>query len=149
MQLSEILVDIEVDRVVGPLNLEVRSIVDDSRRVTPGALFAAIPGSSVDGHDHAGEAVRRGAVALLVEHEVAASATQIQVAFVDPSLGVQQRSTWGSLPDPATFQSGMVAIALAPRPGGRQYQPHQHHGGKRTSRTTRHWTLAPPMAAPV
>ena len=87
MQLSEILVDIEVDRVVGPLNLEVRSIVDDSRRVTPGALFAAIPGSSVDGHDHAGEAVRRGAIALLVEREVEAAATQIQVGSVRRSVG--------------------------------------------------------------
>ncbi|MEI6570181.1 MAG: UDP-N-acetylmuramoyl-L-alanyl-D-glutamate--2,6-diaminopimelate ligase [Actinomycetes bacterium] len=87
MQLSEILVDVEVDRVIGPLNLEVRSIVDDSRRVTPGALFAAIPGSSVDGHDHAAEAVRRGAVALLVERELNSAATQIQVGSVRRSVG--------------------------------------------------------------
>jgi hypothetical protein len=45
-------------------------------------------------------------------------ATQIQVALVDPLLGVEQRSSWGSLPEPGTFQSGMAAIALAPRPGG-------------------------------
>jgi UDP-N-acetylmuramoyl-L-alanyl-D-glutamate--2,6-diaminopimelate ligase len=85
--LSEILVDVEVERVIGPLNLEVRSIIDDSRRVTPGALFAAVPGALVDGHDHADEAVRRGAVALLVEHEVAASATQVQVGSVRRSIG--------------------------------------------------------------
>lgn len=87
MQLSKILVDIEVDRLVGPLDIDVRSIVDDSRRVTPGALFAAIPGSLVDGHDHAGEAVRRGAVALLVEREVVGAATQIQVGSVRRAVG--------------------------------------------------------------
>lgn len=34
----------------------------DSRRITPGALFLALPGARADGHDHAASAVnlRRG-----------------------------------------------------------------------------------------
>ena len=38
---------------------------------------------------------------------------------------------------------------LSPRPGGRKYRPHQHQCGNCTTRTTRHFTFAPPMAAPV
>jgi len=45
----------------------VESIVSDSRKVEFGALFAALPGSQVDGHDFARAAVRMGAVALLVQ----------------------------------------------------------------------------------
>ena len=48
----------------------VESIVTDSRKVDFGALFAALPGSQVDGHDFAPVAVQLGAVALLVEREL-------------------------------------------------------------------------------
>jgi UDP-N-acetylmuramoyl-tripeptide--D-alanyl-D-alanine ligase len=45
-------------RVTGPVEF-------DSRRVTPGGLFAAFAGERVDGHDFAGRAVAAGAVAVL------------------------------------------------------------------------------------
>jgi UDP-N-acetylmuramoyl-tripeptide--D-alanyl-D-alanine ligase len=48
----------------------VESIVTDSRKVDFGALFAALPGSQVDGHDFAPAAVRLGAVALLVQRQL-------------------------------------------------------------------------------
>ncbi len=41
------------------------SVVIDSRKAGPGALFAALPGVRVDGHDFAGAAVAAGAVAVL------------------------------------------------------------------------------------
>ncbi|MCH8949161.1 MAG: hypothetical protein IIB87_02140 [Chloroflexi bacterium] len=47
----------------------VTAVCADSRRVVPGALFVAIPGFETDGHDYIGEALRRGATALLVEEE--------------------------------------------------------------------------------
>ena len=37
----------------------------DSRKVTSGGLFLALPGARVDGHDHAASAVAAGAVAVL------------------------------------------------------------------------------------
>lgn len=40
-------------------------ITDDSRRVIDNALFVAISGERVDGHDFIGEAVNRGAVAVV------------------------------------------------------------------------------------
>jgi UDP-N-acetylmuramoyl-tripeptide--D-alanyl-D-alanine ligase len=42
----------------------------DSRRITPGGLFLALPGARTDGHDHAASAVAAGAVAVLAARPV-------------------------------------------------------------------------------
>ncbi len=42
----------------------------DSRNVTPGGLFLALPGAHSDGHDHAASAVAAGAVAVLAARPV-------------------------------------------------------------------------------
>ncbi len=42
----------------------------DSRRVTSGGLFLALPGARTDGHDHAASAVAAGAVAVLAARPV-------------------------------------------------------------------------------
>jgi UDP-N-acetylmuramoyl-tripeptide--D-alanyl-D-alanine ligase len=42
----------------------------DSRNVTPGGLFLALPGARSDGHDHAVSAVAAGAVAVLAARPV-------------------------------------------------------------------------------
>lgn len=44
----------------------------DSRQVIPGALFVALPGENVDGHDYVGEAFERGASVALVERDMSA-----------------------------------------------------------------------------
>jgi UDP-N-acetylmuramoyl-L-alanyl-D-glutamate--2,6-diaminopimelate ligase len=43
------------------------AIEHDSRRVTPGGLFVAVPGLTVDGHAYLRAAVEQGAAALLVQ----------------------------------------------------------------------------------
>lgn len=45
-------------------------VVTDSRAVVPGALFVAIKGERVDGHDYVREAAAAGAVAVLAERVV-------------------------------------------------------------------------------
>lgn len=42
----------------------------DSRKITAGGLFVALPGSNVDGHDFAESAIARGAVGALVARDV-------------------------------------------------------------------------------
>lgn len=49
----------------------------DTREVTPGGLFLALPGERVDGHDFAAEAVARGAVGVLAGREVDAPAVVV------------------------------------------------------------------------
>jgi UDP-N-acetylmuramoyl-L-alanyl-D-glutamate--2,6-diaminopimelate ligase len=55
----------------------IRGLAYDSRHVTAGDLFFALPGAEVDGHDYVRQAVARGAAAVVVErlpegHDVAA-----------------------------------------------------------------------------
>jgi UDP-N-acetylmuramoyl-L-alanyl-D-glutamate--2,6-diaminopimelate ligase len=54
----------------GLADLAVRGVTNDSRLVTPGALFVAVPGLHTDGHDHVASAADRGAEAALVERAV-------------------------------------------------------------------------------
>jgi len=66
--------------LVGPPDREVTGLATHSTHVRPGDLFAAIRGFSQDGHGYAADAVRRGAVALLVERALpAVPATQVVV----------------------------------------------------------------------
>ena len=46
-------------------DLEITGLTCDSRKVNPGFLFAAIPGSSGDGRDYIHDALKRGASAIL------------------------------------------------------------------------------------
>lgn len=47
------------------IDLEITGLTADSRVVKPGFLFAALPGSLTDGRTYIGEAIDRGAVAVL------------------------------------------------------------------------------------
>ena len=49
------------------LGVEISAVVHDSRRVTAGSLFVAVPGRREDGHDHIAAAVAAGAVAVVAE----------------------------------------------------------------------------------
>ena len=55
----------------------------DSRKVTPGGLFVAMPGERVDGHDFAARAVAHGAVAVLAAREVDAPSVIVPPVAVD------------------------------------------------------------------
>ena len=50
------------------------SVEFDTRKLTPGGLFVALPGEKVDGHDFAAQAAEAGAVAVLAAREVDAPA---------------------------------------------------------------------------
>ena len=78
MRLNEMLDGADVDP------MQIDGICIDSREVTPGDLFIAIKGTHLDGHDFVDQALRRGAVAVCAEHEIAGS-YDIPIV-VDPSL---------------------------------------------------------------
>ncbi|GAA3743098.1 UDP-N-acetylmuramoyl-tripeptide--D-alanyl-D-alanine ligase [Salinactinospora qingdaonensis] len=66
--------DITRSRVGGPARLTdtvTGPVTIDSRQVAPGALFAALSGERVDGHDFAAAAVAAGATAVLASRPVA------------------------------------------------------------------------------
>jgi UDP-N-acetylmuramoyl-tripeptide--D-alanyl-D-alanine ligase len=74
-------------------------VVIDSRQAVPGALFAALPGEHVDGHDYAAAAAAKGAAAILAARPVPeAGAPVIVVADVTAALGMLARAVLGRLP---------------------------------------------------
>ena len=63
----------------------------DSREIHPGQVFWAIRGRRVDGHDFVEEAFQRGAVAAVVERQIAASGSTLQVKDGVQALGAFAR----------------------------------------------------------
>lgn len=59
----------------------------DSRKLSPGDLFVALPGTHSDGHDHLIDAARHGACAAMVSHRVDSALSQIEVADTQAALG--------------------------------------------------------------
>ena len=66
---------------------EVRGLAFDSRRVRPGYVFFALPGSNTDGHFYIGEAIKRGAVLIVLEKKEFAPPLQVKVSWVSVSEG--------------------------------------------------------------
>jgi UDP-N-acetylmuramoyl-tripeptide--D-alanyl-D-alanine ligase len=71
-------------------------VVIDSRRVSPGGLFAAVSGEHFDGHDFAAAAVAAGAVAVLATRPVLAPS--VLVADVPAALAALARAVVDALP---------------------------------------------------
>ncbi|MDT5287921.1 MAG: UDP-N-acetylmuramoyl-tripeptide--D-alanyl-D-alanine ligase, partial [Mycobacterium sp.] len=83
--------DAEATRVTGTVEF-------DSRALSPGGLFLALPGARSDGHDFAAAAVAAGAVAVLAARPVGVPAVVVKPAGtdVDSSASVLEHDTDGS-----------------------------------------------------
>ncbi len=89
MQLKLLLSKADTLHVRGPLEVEISSICYDSRQARAGALFVAMRGVRADGHRYVNQAVARGAVAVMIEHEVddvPETVTRIEVSDTRTSL---------------------------------------------------------------
>src|SRR4051794_14273654 len=67
-------------------DVEISHLAHDTRDVRAGALFFCVPGFTRDGHDLAGEAIERGAVALVVERPLGLGVPEVQVASVRAAM---------------------------------------------------------------
>ncbi len=76
----------------------------DSRTIEAGSLFVALRGERFDGHDHAAQAVARGAVALLVERALDVPVPQVVVDDSKRALG-QGAAAWR-----ARFELPLIAV---------------------------------------
>ena len=115
----------------GSAAVEVRDLAYDARAVTPGAAFFCVPGSTRDGHEFAAEAVRNGAVALVVEHAVepvvpqlvvpdarAAMATAADIFFGEPTRELEVVGVTGTNGKTTTaFLLHSILAAAGRRPG--------------------------------
>jgi UDP-N-acetylmuramoyl-L-alanyl-D-glutamate--2,6-diaminopimelate ligase len=71
-------------------------VSEDSRRVRPGWLFAALRGSHRDGHDLVGEAVSHGASAVMVQRRVDVEVPQLKVGSTRATLGPVCAAVYGA-----------------------------------------------------
>ena len=67
MELKKMLVGLEEIKARGDINLEIKGIEKNSKEVKEGYLFIAIKGFSVDGHKFIEDAIKNGAIAIMVE----------------------------------------------------------------------------------
>jgi len=81
-----------------------KDVKRDSRQVSPGTLFVAIPGARVDGHDFIHEAEARGAVGVVVSRSVNTTLPTLLVPDTVQALGQLAKA------HRQTFQIPMVAI---------------------------------------
>jgi UDP-N-acetylmuramoyl-L-alanyl-D-glutamate--2,6-diaminopimelate ligase len=77
------------------LGVEIRDLAYDTRAVGPGSVFFCIPGTRADGHDLAAEAVRRGAIALVVERRLDLDVPQAVVPSVRAAMGPAAAAFFG------------------------------------------------------
>ncbi|MBI3178632.1 MAG: UDP-N-acetylmuramoyl-L-alanyl-D-glutamate--2,6-diaminopimelate ligase [Deltaproteobacteria bacterium] len=76
MRLRDLFRDVPV--AIRGKDTDISALICDSRRATPGSLFAALMGEVSDGHAYIADAVGRGATAVLCQREVdTRSATRV------------------------------------------------------------------------
>ncbi|WP_275097456.1 UDP-N-acetylmuramoyl-tripeptide--D-alanyl-D-alanine ligase [Sedimenticola hydrogenitrophicus] len=63
------------------------AVSTDTRRLQAGDLFVALKGSNFDGHDYLPQALAQGAVAVVVDHELAVDCPQLVVEDTRVALG--------------------------------------------------------------
>ena len=95
VNLPELLNGLEDYDLSGHPFVDIVSLSYDSRTVEAGTLFFCIPGLIFDGHEFAGDAVARGAVALCVQRPLALPVPQIVVPDVRSAMARMARTFYG------------------------------------------------------
>ena len=70
MLLKKLILDVEVIKEVGDLNLDITNIHSDSRKIKEKGLFVAINGFTKNGIEFIDSAIQNGAKAIIVEPDV-------------------------------------------------------------------------------
>ena len=83
-------------QTIGDMDVEITSLCVDSRKAGPGALFFCTPGLRVDAHDFAPQAVKLGAVALVVQRELPLGVPQVLVEDVRAALSYMAAEYFGN-----------------------------------------------------
>jgi len=87
-------------RISGMASQMVRGVQHDSRQVRSGDLFVALPGATHDGLSFVGDALERGAVAVMAEQEAAFEVPQITVPDARAALALAAELVYG---EPTSF----------------------------------------------
>ncbi len=98
MKLSLLLQNVKTIEIKGSTDLDISMLVSVSAKAEAGVLFAAVPGTHVDGHAFIQSAVEKGAKAILCEKlpdYLDSSVTYIQVEHSHRALGIIADNFYG------------------------------------------------------
>ena len=95
MKLLDLLQGLELLEVHADLDREITGVCYDSRQVTPGCLFVAISGYTVDGHRFVPMALAKGAAAVLCQQAPACGAAYVRVADTRLALALVSANWFG------------------------------------------------------
>ena len=70
MRLDKLLERLDYEVLQGSDQIEITTLINDSRKAEKGSVFVCISGAVSDGHVYAADVAEKGAAALVVEHEV-------------------------------------------------------------------------------
>ena len=90
MKLEELISIISDAKVTGALDIEITGIHADSRKIEPGFLFVAVPGTQSDGHQYIDKAIENGAktiVCQILPEKTLDGITYVQVSDSADALG--------------------------------------------------------------
>lgn len=85
MKLVSLLEGINYCIIQGTIDIEVKNVSWDARRVEDNSLFICVKNRNADRHDYAGEAVRKGANAVMVEHMIEGISEEVTIIKVEDS----------------------------------------------------------------
>ncbi|WP_289875768.1 UDP-N-acetylmuramoyl-L-alanyl-D-glutamate--2,6-diaminopimelate ligase [Duncaniella muris] len=96
-KLNELLAPVQTVEIIGSDDKMISGLTSDSRQVTEGTLFVAVPGVSVDGHRFIPMAVEKGATAVVCQQlpeDLSTHVTYIVVPSSALALGYLASQWW-------------------------------------------------------
>ncbi len=88
MKLSDLLAGVPSMKIYGNTGQNIHGISYSSKTVRPNDLFVALKGEKADGHDFIGEALERGAAAVLSERDKPASFGKTWIQVCNPRIAL-------------------------------------------------------------
>jgi UDP-N-acetylmuramoyl-L-alanyl-D-glutamate--2,6-diaminopimelate ligase len=98
-ELRDILYTVRITSTSGDMNVDVKGIAFDSRKVTPGSLFIAVKGTQSDGHAFIEKSIIAGAIAVVCEvlpENIDERVTYVTVKNSAHSLGLISSNFYGN-----------------------------------------------------
>ncbi len=97
--LKDILYKVSLISTTGDMEVRVRDIVFDSRKVVEGSVFVAVSGTQVDGHDFIAASLEKGAKVIVCErlpNLIQENITYVQVVSTAKALGIMASNFYGN-----------------------------------------------------
>ena len=100
MKLRELCSEFKYECLSGSMDVDVRDVIYDSRKITEGTVFVCMVGAVTDGHKYIPDAVKKGASAIVVERadeaqQIPDQITVIQVESARRALAYMSAALFG------------------------------------------------------